>query len=176
MKHRYNNEPVKHVNNNHNLVPVHNLVTSFCLRSMKNIKKNILRTNRLETNFSLTWTIYFRNKSWKNKLHKNAMLNYTELLPARIFPYSDWIQSKSLYSVRMRKNGDKKNSVSGYVLHSFWYCCATLQTLNCLTIYYLSLHFIYLLYRLSSCFLLPKNLFSRIYNLLTSFPTPLNKK
>ena len=107
LKHRYHNEPVKHVNNNHNLVPVHNLVTIFCLRSMKNIKKNIHRTNRLETNFSLTWTLYFRNKSWKNKLHKNAMLNYTEFLPARISPYSDWIQSKSLYSVRMRKNGDQ---------------------------------------------------------------------
>ena len=124
LKHRYHNEPVKHVNNNHNLVPVHNLVTIFCLRSMKNIKKNIHRTNRLETNFSLTWTMYFRNKSWKNKLHKNAMLNYTEFLPARIFPYSDWIQSKSLYSVRMRKNGDQKKLC-------FWICFTQLLILVC---------------------------------------------
>ena len=75
-----------------------------------------------------------------------------------------------------RKMGTRKNSVSGYFSSCLRHCCATLPTLNCINFYCLSFHFIYLLYHLSSCFLLPKKLLFMIHNLLNSSPTSRKKK
>ena len=74
-----------------------------------------------------------------------------------------------------RKMGTRKNSVSGHFSSCLRHCCATLPTLNCINFYCLSFHFIYLLYHLSSCFLLPKKLFFMIHNLLNSSPTSRKK-
>ena len=84
-------------------------------------------------------------------------------------------RSKSLYSVRMREMGTRKNLVSGYFSRCLRHYCATLSILICITFYCLSFHFICLLYHFSSWFLLPKKLFFIIHNLLNSSSTSQKK-